>query len=377
MRTIASFLLFIVAFSCFSQDDTIRTKRKHYPSISTSYGYGDILRSNDFVRGDNLMGKPMEHFQSTSLKLVWQDPGYTDWQKIYHAPYYGFGLSYSDLFNPVEVGYPVSGYGILGIPVKRWDKLELFLEFQFGIAANWRNYNPIDNPRNLSIGGHLTIHVAGGFVAFYPLSKRLDMGLGLGFIHFSNGGFERPNNGFNIVTPSVELKYHMTDRPNTRNVKYNGKLPRSNDLFLMAGYGDYQRSEAELDSNYYAVGGLSAIYFTQLSNVFRLGYGADINYLWGLNALPNGKMGPNKAENITLGFILQPEFIIHRVTLVGGFGIYAIHRKFGSFGVAYQRLGVRYEFVKNTTFGMNIRSTYFSNAEFLEFNLGYRIRWMK
>ncbi|MDD2799478.1 MAG: acyloxyacyl hydrolase [Bacteroidales bacterium] len=377
MRSIISILLFIISLHCYAQNDSIRIKHRHYPSISSSYSYGNIMRSNDFVRGDNLMGKPMEHFQSTSLKIIWQDPGYTDWQKIYHAPYYGFGFSYSDLFNPTEVGYPVSGYGILGIPVKRWEKLELFSEFQFGIATNWKNYHPINNPRNFSIGGHLTIHVTGGFTAFYPLSKRFDLGLGIGFIHFSNGGFERPNNGFNIYTPSLEMKYHIFDRPDTRKIKFNGRLPRSNDLFLMAGYGDYQRSEAELDSNYYAVGGLSAIYFTQFSNVFRLGYGTDINYLWGLNALPNGQMGPEKLQNLTLGFILQPEFIIHRVTLVSGIGVYAIHHKYGSFNRAYQRLGVRYEFLKNLTFGMNIRSTYFSNAEFLEFNLGYRIRWMK
>jgi hypothetical protein len=145
----------------------------------------------------------------------------------------------------------------------------------------------------------------------------------------------------------------------------------------MLGYGDYQLVERELDTNYFAVGGISAIYFTQFSNAFRLGFGSDLNYVWGLNARPDGTPGPYSVENVTLGLLLQPEFMIDRLTLVGGIGIYAVHRNYGNFNQTYQRLGVRYEVYKNMSFGVNIRAINFMLAEFLEFNAGYRIRWMK
>jgi hypothetical protein len=373
-----AFLVFTVyALNGFSQADTAGIRHKSYPGISANYQFGNIIPTTDFVKGDNLSEKPMHKYQAYTVKMLWQNPGYTNWQKIYHGPYYGVGLTIGNFHNPLEVGYPVSAYGILGIPIKRWNKLELYSEFQFGIAGNWKHYDSINNPKNLVVGGGLTVHLNIGINAFYPISKKLDLGAGLSFIHFSNGGFERPNRGFNIYSPSVELKYHLNNRPDVRSVKTPGRLNRSNDLFFMMGYGDHQLIEQELDTNYFNVGGISVIYYTQLSNAFRLGYGTDLNYWWGLNARPDGTPGPYAKENITLGFLAQPEFMIDKLTIVSGIGIYAVHRNYGNFNQTYQRLGVRYEVYKNVSLGVNIRAINFMLAEFLEFNLGYRIRWMK
>jgi hypothetical protein len=369
--------LLLTVFVGFSQSDTLSLRQNNFRSISANYLFGNIFPTTAFVRGDNLLEKPMEKYQAYTIKMLWQNPGYTSWQKVYHSPYYGAGLTIGNFFNPREVGYPVSLFGILGIPVNRWKKLELYSEFQFGLAGNWEHYDSISNPKNLAIGGSLTVHLNIGINAYYPITENLDLGAGISFVHFSNGGFERPNNGFNLYSPSVELKYHFPGRPDTRSVKSADRLSRSNDLYIMMGYGDYQIREHELDTNYFAVGGISAIYFTQLSNAFRLGYGTDLNYWWGLNARPDGTPGPYSTENLTLGFIVQPEFIIDKLSLVCGMGIYAVHRNYGSFRQTYQRLGVRYEIYKNLSLGVNVRSINFTMAEFLEFNLGYRIRWEK
>jgi hypothetical protein len=371
-------VFFVLAFhNGISQSDSIRVKHKQYPSISANFQSGRIIPTTDFVRGDNLLGKPMENYQCYALKLLWQNPGYKDWQKVYRAPYYGIGYTYGNFFNRREVGNPKSYYGILGIPILRGRKLEFYSEFQFGLATEWKFYDPLTNPKNKVIGGGLTVHLNIGIHTFYPITKNLDLGAEMSFIHFSNGGFERPNKGFNIYAPSVELKYHLGGRPDVRNVASPGRLERSNDLYFMLGYGDHQLVEHELDTNYFAIGGISAIYFTQLSNAFRLGYGADMNYWWGLNSLPDGRPGPYAFENMTLGLLIQPEIIIDKLTLVSGFGIYAIHRNYGDFKQTYQRLGVRYEFYDNLSFGVNVRAVNFILAEFLEFNLGYRFRWKR
>ena len=59
---------------------------------------------------------------------------------------------------------------------------------------------------------------------------------------------------------------------------------------------------------------------------------------------------------------------------MSGIGLYASHLHYGSFKQFYQRLGVRYEFYKNVSAGVNIRAVNFMMAEFLEFNVGYRLR---
>jgi len=377
MRFLFTTILILLAAIANSQTEVAKTKKGQFPSISANYQYGNIIRTTDFVKGDNLMGKPMDHYQAFTLKLLWQNPGHKDWQKVYRGPYYGGGFTVGDFYKPDEVGYPLSLYGILGIPIKRWKKLELYSEFQFGLAWNWHHYDSITNPNNIVIGGGMTVYLNLGLNAFYPITRNLDLGAGISFAHFSNGGFERPNRGFNIYTASLELKYHFLGRPDVRSIKAPGRMERSNDLYFMMGYGDHQLNEYELDTNYYAIGGISVIYFTQLSNAFRLGYVTDVNYWWGLNAKSDGTSGSRTAENFTLGIILQPELIIDKLTLVGGFGIYALHLNYGNFQQTYQRLGVRFDVYKNISIGINVRAVNFMLAEFLEFNLGYKIRWIK
>lgn len=216
-------LLSVHSLAGFSQVDNLRIKHKNYPSISFNYQYGNIIPTTDFVKGDNLLGKPMQNYQAYTFKMLWQNPGYTNWQKVYRAPYYGMGLTIGNFYNPNEVGYPVSAFGILGIPIIRFNKLELYSEFQFGIASNWEHYDSITNPKNLVVGGSLTVHLNFGINAFYHVTDKLDAGAGISFVHFSNGGFERPNNGFNIYSPSVELKYHLSGRPDAKSVKAPGR----------------------------------------------------------------------------------------------------------------------------------------------------------
>ena len=368
-------ILLLININTFSQ--TGDGNKKQYPTISFNYAYGNVLHTNPFVKGENKLGEPIENYQAFTLKVLWQNPGYTDWQKVYKGPYYGIGITIGDFFNPDEIGYPISYYGILGIPIYRWSKLELFTEFQFGLTSNWVKYDSITNPYNIVIGGGLTVHLNIGINGSYPITKNLDLGAGISFVHFSNGGMERPNRGFNLYAPSIELKYHIGNRPKTREIKSPGRLEHSNDLYFMMGYGNHQLVEHELDSNYFAIGGLTAIYFHQFSNAFRLGAGTDFNYWWGLNANPDGTIGARTWENLTIGLLLQPEMIIDRLTLVGGIGIYARHLHYGSFNQTYQRLGVRYDIYKNISFGVNVRAVNFMLAEFMEFNLGYKIRWVK
>jgi len=372
IHLILAMLLFNISYAQISIFN-----KKQYPSIGLNYAYGNIIPTTDFVKGDNLVGKPLKHYQSVSLRLLWQNPGYKKWQRVYNCPYYGGGVSINNFFNEKEVGTPISVYGILGIPLKRWNKLETYLDFQFGASFNWRHYDSISNPKNLVIGGGITVHLNIGLMAYYHISKNIDLGAGVGFIHFSNGGMERPNRGFNIYSPTLEIKYHLGERPPTKSINPPLKKEKSNSLLLMLGYGNHQLVEHELDTNYFAIAGISAIYFKQLSNAFRLGLGSDINYWFGLNAGKNGTIGPRTFDNFTLGIILQPELCIDKLSISGGIGIYAMHLNYGNFKQLYQRLGVRYEVYKNWSFGINVRAINFMLAEFLEFNLSYKLNWSK
>ena len=377
MKNIKFILIFLFLQGvCLAQNESAKLKTKDYIFLSLNYHQGTIMPTNPFVKGENETGLPIDKYRGASFKLGWQNPGYTQWQRVYHAPYYGIGFWTGD-FNSRELGNPMALYGFLGIPLFRLKWMELYADLQFGTAWHWRYYDSITNPNNIAIGGSMTVYIDVGLNAFVPLSKRLDLGAGLTFSHFSNGGFERPNRGLNIYSPSIELKYHLRGRPETNGLPKAEKETKTHDLYLMLGYGDHQLTEHELDTNYFAVGGISAFYQLLHSNAWRSGLGVDMNYWWGLNANPDGTPGPRNLENLTFGLIYQPELIIGDLSLVLGIGMYARNYRYGNWNQFYQRLGVNYRIYDNLTFGVNIRAVNFMLAEFLEFNLGYRIKWTK
>lgn len=353
-------------------------KQKNFSFISANYHYGNVLATNDFVKGDNLSNRPLTSYQSVALKFGFQNPDYTDWQRAYKAPYYGIGLYLGD-FHTNEIGYPLAVYGFYGIPVKRWKKLELYSEFQFGMAWNWNHYDPESNPKNVAIGSGFTVYLDLGINATYPISNDLDLGLGLSFTHFSNGGFERPNRGLNLIAPSIEVKYFFNGRPDVRHVETVAKNhTKNNELNFMLAHGNHQIVEHEFDTNYYSVAGLGISYSIPHGNVYRSGIGVDLNYMRSLSANEDGTPGIQGTwNNLTIGLIYTPELVIDRFSIVGGLGIYAKHYKYGNFTQLYQRAGVKYHFTKNFSLGINVRAINFMLAEFLEFNLGYKIQWTK
>lgn len=370
-------IVLIIASMFFVSGMAQKSDKIRYRHLAFETSYGDIMPTTEFVGGENLQGTPLTRYQSYSIKMLWQNPGYTHWQQVFKAPYYGVGVSLNNFFNPEELGYPVSVYGVIGMPILRWRKLHFYSEFQFGMAAGWKHFDEEENTYNMAIGSSITVHVSGEINAKFDLSKNTDIGIGAGFVHFSNGGMERPNRGMNILSASAKLNYHFGGKPKVDHIKVEEPKAKSRSLLLMLSHGNHQLVEHELDSNYFAIAGMSAIYLEQLSQAFRFGAGADLNYFFGLNANDDGTIAPRDASNLTVGFILQPEIIIDRLTLVGGIGIYARHRNYGNFKQSYQRLGARFDFYKNVSFGVNVRAINFMLAEFMEFNLAYRIDWKK
>lgn len=346
-----------------------QTKEHKYSSLVVKPQLGYIIPTNDFVRGENNTNEQMSLFQSTSLQMLWQTPDSSKWKMIYQAPYYGVGTMVSNYFNAEEVGVPVSLYGVLGIPITRMQKLELYSELQFGIAYGWQPYDLEKNPNNIALGGRITAHVSAGFNLLYPITKSLDLGLGVNLLHFSNGGIERPNQGLNVFASSIDIKYHLNGRAPIHEIADPGKLDRTHYLYVMTGFGIHQiYNNPEHDEHYLAYG-VGVHYFNQLANAFRLGYGTDINYWQYQDQYLNKESG----ESISIGLAISPEVMIGDLVLAGSVGIYALNSDYGNFQKPYQRLGLRYDFENKVSAGFHIRSINFGKAEFLEFTCGLKI----
>jgi hypothetical protein len=346
---------------------------KQRPFVSATYLRGRPLATNDFISGDNLKGQPISEHEGLVFKMGWQNPGLKNWQRIYRLPYYGIGFYMGHYFTP-ELGQPRAGFGFIGLPVYRGQRFELNTEFQFGMTWNWNKYDPELNPKNIAIGGGMTVWTNAGFKVYYKLCDFIDLGAGFGFQHFSNGGFERPNRGINMLGAALEMRIWPMSKPNPKEFSPHERAERSNEWHLMLGYGNHQIVEHELDTNYFAAAGLSLFYLFRHTTGFSSGPGIDFNFFWALTAKEDGTHGPIGWNNLTVGLCYLPEMRIEKLILTGGIGIYARHSIYGNFMKPYQRLGARWMFDQHWSLGVNIRSIHFILAEFLEFNLSYSIK---
>ncbi|MBX2841138.1 MAG: acyloxyacyl hydrolase, partial [Flammeovirgaceae bacterium] len=212
-------LCIIFSFSSYSQANSKAsfnsdsTQWIKYLTISLHYQYGNILATNDFVRGENQTGKRLKNFYSFSFEAGKQTTGNKPWERIYQLPEYGLGLFYGNLNSPEEIGQPVAVYGYFKAPFKRCNKISLFYKFGFGLAFNWKPFHQDNNPYNYTIGSEKTAFILGKLGVSYQLGKHWESSLGITANHFSNGAVEMPNWGLNLASIDLALKYRVSQLP--------------------------------------------------------------------------------------------------------------------------------------------------------------------
>ena len=173
---------------------------------------GSVVQTNDFLKGDNQSGEPIDSFNSLRLEFGWQTDGSRDWHHSYNFPSYGIGLYGADYNNDEELGNPTSLYGFFEWPLVRGTKWRFNFDLAFGFTNDWQSYDPVNNPKNTAMGLGRSVHIEGGPNVEYRLAKRWALIGGFTFTHFSNGGTQLPNHGLNQVGPLLFVKYD-TDTP--------------------------------------------------------------------------------------------------------------------------------------------------------------------
>lgn len=341
-----------------------------HPMVHIGVTNGNVLPTNDFLKGENLALKRIEEYKAINIQLGISSTDKKDWAVIYRQPYYGIGVSFND-FLTSELGKPISGYGYLGIPIIRSKYFSIYNEWQYGMAFGWKHYHPNLNPKNHAIGSKITVHAASQLMLKAHILPYIDLTGGISFVHFSNGRMERPNNGINIITSSIGLNIYPNKQAKYIKPKREVNLKKPHEWALTIGYGNHQRNSSVDDTNYFAVAGLSGSFAKQHSNYYRSRIGLDMNYFWSLTVEEDGSQAKPGWTNLTLGVVYQPEFIIGNFTMYGGIGLYLKHANYVNYQQMYQRLGLRYNFMENFSFAANIRSVNFYEAEFLEFQFGY------
>ncbi|TKG96343.1 hypothetical protein EYV94_03550 [Puteibacter caeruleilacunae] len=369
-----------------------QTSMKNTKYLGVQYHRGSVFNTNRFINGLNSYQRRIKDFESYSLKLGWQTNGEKEWHHVYNFPSYGFGVYSARFKEPSDIGYPFALFGFFEAPLVAGRNVSLYYEWGLGLTYNWKPYNRDLNPWNYAIGSYQTAYIDLGLYLNIPLNKWFEVNVGYSASHFSNGSMKAPNIGLNLGAPYVELRYNL--KPRVRPIR---RMPPPCDpwqevLFSFAvGSKQIIRSTQVtgletpvIDANF-ATYTLSATWLRQVTHMFKLGVGIDGAYDESINVevyrMKSGNMMIEKNshwDKIALGTFGQIEMETGKVSLLGQVGYLVARKENVSYKPdLYQRVGIKYHFHDRMFLGLNLRTYDFSKVDYLEWNVGYRIKWRR
>lgn len=161
-----------------------------------------------FLKGNNPEEKRINTTFAADLRAGFSFNPATRQGMLYRGLYQGVGVSYNTYFAPSLLGTPVSVYAYQGAPIVHLSpRLWLGYEWQFGAAFGWKHYSEFGSPANAAVSTAVTAHMGMGLKLHYSLSDNLQLAVGVGGRHFSNGNTSWPNGGVNSIGATIGVAY--------------------------------------------------------------------------------------------------------------------------------------------------------------------------
>ena len=217
---------------------------------------GLILKTNDFLRGNNGEVRTMNHAFTVKVKYAFAPPSGSREAELYKGVYQGVGLAYHDL-NP-QLGNPVSLFLFQGATIKTLSRrLSLNYEWNLGLAYGWNKYDEDSHPDNRVIGSKVTAYINLDFYLRYMLSKEWDLNLGASITHFSNGNTSIPNAGLNIAGIKASAAYYFNRREGVKGVRREGVDTTFQRQWVwdLTLYGAWKRKGLDTETGTFAIPG--------------------------------------------------------------------------------------------------------------------------
>jgi len=396
-------LIALISSTLYATDTTKVKKDRYNKSLRLFYQAGSVLPTNNFLKGDNKSGKPVDYFQSFSLQYGVDTDGRKLWQQLYGYPTWGFAFYAVNFFNPEELGTPSAIYAFINAPIiKRFKNWSINYEVGFGLTYNWKPFNLNTNPYQYAIGSSNTVFIDAGLNADVNLGKHFNLTAGFTFTHFSNGATKVPNMGINLFAPRVGLKYQFKPRkefivneiPDYKdNWEYIALFAASS---KQLGFQVTDNADTTYVAETYGVFTFSTGVNRQISHKIKFGAGADFSYDGSYNSYisyqnnkTTGRLNAGTNNKLAIGIYGAFELVVNKLSVViqPGWYIYredwqvpespsqgiAIPRR--KPGGSYQRIGLKYHIFDNIFAGINVRAYDFSIADYIEWNIGYRVEW--
>ncbi|WP_203294175.1 acyloxyacyl hydrolase [Luteirhabdus pelagi] len=184
----------LLATSLLAQEEELKPI-----SLEADFFYGSILEHNPDI--SHLITNHPRGFTLTYNRKTY---GFSEWERRYQYPDWGFMFSYQDMINP----YLGRLYGLYGHFNWYFLNRNLVVRLGQGVAYAENPYDFQENYQNNAYGTHFlsTTYLKANYVR-ENVYKGLGFHAGFSIIHYSNANLRAPNNSTNTWAFNVGLSY--------------------------------------------------------------------------------------------------------------------------------------------------------------------------
>ena len=320
---------------------------------------------------------------SMTFEIGRQTDGSREWHHQYGLPSYGVGVSVATLGQGVS--RPVDAYTFFSWPFAHLnEQLQVTTDFGMGLSWNWKAFDPQANTYATVLGSNLNARIDWGFYLRYLATPQTSVYAGVDFTHRSNGGMRQPDQGLNVIGPSVGVRHNFGDTRHAEPLDEPSVFLPSWEFIVGAAGGPknvYEKDYPELRRDFAALAVTAALQ----RHFYRFGkvaFGSDLTYdgatgaridlLDGVPVARRGAFGDRLSAGLYGGY----EHVIGRFSAIVQVGGNVAN---GSADPSpprlYQRYGWRVHFSDHYWGTFSVRTIRDRRADFIAFGAGYRTRW--
>lgn len=316
---------------------------------------------------------------------------------LYRYPHYGVGYYMGNMngiimSSDAQTGFgkPTALYGFFGSPFHRSKWWTVGYTISAGLSYNFNAYDPEEAPHNVLVGSKRNAYIDLALDVSFLLPLHSTLVASFSFQHFSNGSYQKPNKGMNLISGTFAYQwcsYKNRDKQYAQMITAAPTWKNTTEWYLLAASGvrmldtDFDSKKPHAGKRWFCYT-LSSAVMRQTSIRRKFGVGADFFYFtWGehVRSYRAHKEGKEKvtttpADNMALGIYLAHEAGYKRAWMLTDLGFYPF-RRVGDKPVrpiVYERVGIKYYFTNRLFLGVAIKA-HIAKADYVEWFAGYSL----
>ena len=298
--------------------------------------------------------------------------GQKKWQDYYNYPRLGIGFYHSGLGNNQVFGQVDALYGYFDRYFFRLgSRFNLGNRLSFGLSYITKKFDLENNYFDVAIGSNVNVYINYSLEGLVRVTPLMQLKLGLGMTHVSNGRFKEPNKGLNLITSFVGIQYSLNDPLKSILTKpEETDEPGKNQLIVIGAVGEKQISR-KYNYSYWPTA-LSAEFARKITRTSWVGLALTNYYDPSLKKeIELDGYTAKSGDNFRMALNLSYELKMGRFSTLFQPGIY-LRNAYTKPGAISNKIGLRYQLNRHWLTSVSIKAHWFAIADFIEFGIGYR-----